>query len=96
MQWTAKTRAGRMTERFRPVRRYGIRGYVINKWEREGKPPWNLRRTVAACKETDAFYRSGDLNPAPVFREAIEARDEMHITVWMYGCRFPWLEAREE
>ena len=86
----------KVTQRSNPVRRYGIRGAVISRWEREGKPRWNLKQTIVACREADEFYRMGGLNPAPKFREAIERGDEAYIEWWVKGCRFPWLEERKK
>jgi len=75
-------------------RLHTLRGAVINRWENEAKPTWDLNRTIQVCKEEDDKFRRKGENPTPKFREGRDRRDEYYVSTWVSGCHFPWLNPR--
>ncbi len=66
-----------------------IRGRVIKKWEKKGKPDWSLRRTLMVCIKTDSEFEEAGRQTAPRFRSHWK-----YLVNWVQGCHFPWLNPR--
>lgn len=71
-----------------------LRGLVVSKWEKSGRPRWDLARTVRETEGADDTLASRGLNRAPKFRKKRGDRD--YVERWTLGCRFPWLNPRHQ
>lgn len=68
-----------------------LRGLVIAKWERSGRPRWDLAQTVRVTESADEELASRGLNPAPAFRKHRRDGDDVFVRNWTHGARFPFL-----
>jgi hypothetical protein len=75
-------------------REHSVRGRVVTKWQKSGKPNWNTQKTLAICIDIDSELETAGYAPAPRFREAIKGNNEKYLRNWVQGCHFPWLNPR--
>ena len=73
-----------------------LRGEVILRWEDAGQPRWSVARTLGVAEQVDDAFERRELNPAPRFREARSAGDQIYLKTWIGGCRFVWLGGRAQ
>lgn len=71
-----------------------LRREVIERWEKAGKPLWDIEKTTSVCLKVNYDYEKQGLNPTPNFRNAIDNDDKNYISQWVFGCHFPWLNPR--
>jgi hypothetical protein len=70
-----------------------LRGLVVTRWETNGRPSWDLARTIEEVERTDDALAGRALNPAHALRARRLAGDRPAVEAWTRGCRFPWLGA---
>jgi len=66
-----------------------VRGRVIKKWKKNGKPDWSMERTLIGCIKTDSEFEEDRIQTAPQFR-----KHRKYLVNWVQGCHFPWLNPR--
>jgi hypothetical protein len=67
---------------------------VIELWKESGSPKWSFDDTLAACVETNKFFKTNNKNPAKAFRKAIDENNATYVRQWIMGCHFEWLNPR--
>ena len=66
-----------------------IRGEVIARWEKAGKPMWDIHKTMEIVRSVDDEFKKLNLMPARAYREK---RDTQYYAMhWVYGLKFPWI-----
>lgn len=76
------------------IRRDSVRGRVILTRKDSTDKEWDVRKTLAVCMEVDGELEREGLEPAPQFRSAVKSHDQNYLIRWVWGCHFPWLNAR--
>lgn len=70
----------------------GIRGEVIRRWIQAGKPKWDYERTKAKVQAVDHAFATNGKTPAPRLRQELLSQNWTYVSMWVKGCKFPWLE----
>ena len=63
-----------------------IRGTVISRWVKAGRPEWDLRQTI---REVIEAVRAGKGPRAVKLRQNLN--NPRYVELWVLGCHFPWL-----
>jgi len=71
-----------------------LRGIVILRWEKAGKPNWSLKKTIDTCIEIEGELKRTGLNRTPQFSCKIRENNKKYIRNWVQGCHFNWMNPR--
>ncbi len=69
-----------------------LREYIIQQWIRSGAPVWSPQETLEQTRLADSFFERQSKNPAPQFRANRHSENQLYMSQWFYGWKFPWLE----
>jgi len=76
------------------VKKNSLRGRVILRWKKAGKPGWSLEKTISICIEVERELKEEGLCHTPKLSRKITENDKRYIRNWVQGCHFPWLNPR--
>jgi hypothetical protein len=76
------------------VRENSLRGRVILRWEKAGKPDWNLEKTISICIEVEKELKKKGLDRTPQFSRNLKENYKRYIKNWVQGCHFEWINPR--
>lgn len=75
-------------ERMKQSKSKTFLGRIKAEWKQIGEPKWNLRERIGMCLLIDLEFSIERLNPAPKFRDAVEAKDYKYLITWVQGLKF--------
>ncbi|MBW8038707.1 MAG: hypothetical protein FVQ85_01765 [Planctomycetes bacterium] len=76
------------------IKENSLRGRVILRWEKAGKPDWSLEKTISICIEVERELKKVGLHRTPQFSRNIMENNKRYIRNWVQGCHFEWINPR--
>jgi len=76
------------------VKESSLRGRVILRWSKAGKPDWSLKKTMSICIEVERELKKMGINRTPKFSYKIRENDKSYLRNWVQGCHFEWINPR--
>ena len=76
------------------TRKNSLRGRVIRRWEKAGKPNWSLKKTISICIIVERELTKAGFNRTPKFSRSIREKNQQYIRKWVRGCHFEWINPR--
>ncbi len=59
--------------------KYNLRGEVIKRWKKAGRPQWDYKTTEKICLEVDHYLAELGQNPTPRFREEVKKKNKSYF-----------------